>query len=166
MIDALKAKLFIQMENYFDQDKKRINHAHQVTEFAQQIMANEKGHPIIVLAAAVLHDIGIHAAEKKYGSTSGHYQEIEGPPIARNILEKLELSKKDIDEVCDIIASHHSPGEVDTLNFKILYDADWLVNLKDEYDLEGEKLARVIDRVFLTETGKDIARTIYLGRSR
>lgn len=162
MNNEFKNKLMTEMEKYFGKDKKRIGHARRVTEFAQQIMDKEKGQPVIVLAAAVFHDIGIHAAEKKYGSTSGHYQEIEGPPIARNILGKLKLDKKDIDEVCDIIASHHSPGEVDTLNFKILYDADWLVNLKDEYDLEGEKLARVIDRVFLTETGKDIARTIYL----
>lgn len=165
MTKALTEKLLSEMERYFGEDKKRINHAKRVTEFAQQILEREKGQPVIVVAAAVLHDIGIHEAERKYGSTSGVYQEKEGPPIARGILVNLGFEKKIIDEVCTIIASHHSPGEVDTLNFKIVYDADWLVNLKDEYNLSGDKLAGMIDKVFLTRTGKEIAKIVYLDQS-
>ena len=45
----------------------------------------------------------------------------------------------------------------------MLYDADWLVNLRDDYDIsDRKKLATIIDRVFLTESGKALARRVYL----
>jgi len=116
-----------------------------------------------VIAAGVLHDIGMHEAERKYGSTNGKYQEIEGPPIAREILSKLGFGISQINEICEIIAHHHSPGKVKTTNFKILYDADWLVNLRDEYNIQDkDKLINIINRVFLMESGKILAREIYL----
>ena len=107
MTEGIKEKVLSEMEHYFGEDKKRIDHAHRVTEFAQRILTIEMGHPIIVLSAAVLIDIGIREAEKKYGSTSGSFQKKEGPPIARGILEKLGFEKKNIDEICTIMATHH-----------------------------------------------------------
>ena len=107
--------------------------------------------------------MGIKTAEKKYGSAAGHHQEKEGPDIARKILLKLGCKKEDIDEICEIIAHHHTPGKVDTQNFKILYDSDRLINLKDEVDLDDKKKLRgMIDKVFLTKSGKEIAQKKYL----
>ncbi len=152
------------MESYFGSDSRRIAHAHKVTEYAEKLLGPERGDPTVVTAAAVLHDIGIPLAEKKYGSASGKYQEIEGPPVARDILIRLGFEPGQIDEVCEIIAHHHSPGKITTQNFKILYDADWLVNLRDEYDIrDRNKLATIIDRIFLTAAGKSLAKQIYLG---
>ena len=48
----------------------------------------------MVISAAILHDIGIHKAEEKYKSSAGNYQEIEGPPIAKAIMEKLQFKKR------------------------------------------------------------------------
>jgi HD superfamily phosphohydrolase YqeK len=158
-----KTKLIRAMEEYFGKDTKRINHAKSVLNYAEGLLITEKADKGVVITAALFHDIGIRLAEKKYGSSAGHYQEIEGPPIARRILKKLGLKEKIIEEVCNIIASHHSPGEIDTLNFKVLYDADWLVNLKDEADTkEKTKLSKLIEKVFLTATGKALAKKIYL----
>lgn len=158
-----KQKLINAMKDYFGDDEKRIKHALRVLANAEKILEKEKGNPDIVIPAAIFHDIGIHEAERKYGSNAGKYQEIEGPSIARRILESLGIDKKIIGEVCEIIAHHHSPGKVNTLNFKILYDADWLVNLPDEYDIsDREKIERAIEKLFLTETGKEIARTEFL----
>ncbi|MDP2729543.1 MAG: HD domain-containing protein [Dehalococcoidales bacterium] len=151
------------MEAHFGQDRKRINHARRVTGYAEELLKQEGGDYSIVIAAGLLHDIGIKAAEKKYGSTSGKYQEKEGPPIAREILSRLNFPAEQIEEICQIIAHHHSPGKINTRNFKILYDADWLVNLKDEYDIKDkDKLASIINRVFLTPSGKAMARESYL----
>ncbi len=162
-MNATKEALMKAMETYFDGDTKRINHAHRVTAYAEQLLEQEEGDYSIVIGASVLHDIGIHQAEKKYGSTIGKYQEKEGPPIARRILTRLEFGQSQIDEICEIIAHHHSPGKINTRNFKILYDADWLVNLKDEYDIhDSNKLSNIIDRVFLTESGRSLAKDIYL----
>jgi HD superfamily phosphodiesterase len=155
------------METYFGRDRKRIDHAHKVLGFAEKILENETAERDIVEAAAILHDIGIHAAEKRHGSTAGHYQEIEGPPIAENILGRINFPSSRIPEVLEIIANHHSPGKIDTKNFKVLYDADWLVNLADEYDISDKsKLANIIEKVFLTETGKKIAQEIYLNNHK
>ncbi len=162
-MDAARTALIRAMETYFRRDTKRINHAHRVTGYAEELLEPEGGDYSIVIGASVLHDIGILQAEKKYGSTAGKYQEKEGPPIARKILTGLGFEQNQIDEICEIIAHHHSPGKIDTKNFAILYDADWLVNLRDEYDIQDtEKLRNIINRVFLTRSGRAIAREIYL----
>ena len=133
MNEEVKAKLLNEMESYFGKDKRRIEHARRVLGHAEDILKGEAANganKTVVTAAAILHDIGIHACEKKYGLTLGNLQEKEGPPIARRIMEKLNFEEKIIKEVCDIIASHHSPGEVNTSNFRVLYEADRLVNLE------------------------------------
>jgi len=73
------------MIRYFQGDVKRINHALKVYCFASLISkesnSDEWNHQIISIVA-LLHDIGIKEAERKYQSSSGKYQEKEGPPIA------------------------------------------------------------------------------------
>ena len=151
------------MKKYFGVDFKRVNHALNVASYAEQILKLEGGDPLIVLAAAYLHDIGIHEAEKKYQSSSGGYQEIEGPGIAKEILEKLNVQKELIEEICDIIGHHHHPRVEETLNFQILYEADGLVNLKENgVSKDREQVQKIIREVFKTTTGKQFAERIYL----
>ena len=155
--------LINEMRAVFGDDEKRIGHALKVTHYAKHLLEEEEGKQEVVITAAILHDIGIHEAERKYGSSAGPHQEKEGPPIARNILKKLGIDEKTIEEVCSIVENHHSSGKIHTLNFKILCDADWLVNLSDEYDCQNkEKLSRIIEKIFLTATGKKMAKKIYL----
>jgi HD superfamily phosphodiesterase len=162
-VSTSREALLQAMEAYFGKDTKRINHARRVTAYAEKLMNLEGGDYPVVIGAAVLHDIGIHEAERKHGSTGGKFQEIEGPPIAREILLRLGYDEKTIEEICEIIAHHHSPGKINTVNFKVLYDADWLVNLGDEYDIrDKKKLATIIEAVFLTASGRSIARETYL----
>lgn len=150
------------MESYFGTDSRRIAHALRVTEHARQLLETEPGDRELVLATALLHDIGIPEAERKYGSPAGNLQEIEGPPVARGILAGLGYDEPFIAEVCSIIASHHSPGEVETDNFRIIWDADWLVNLGEELSFDSEaELRTAIDRIFMTTTGKRLAEQIY-----
>jgi HD superfamily phosphodiesterase len=72
----------------FGTDKRRIEHALTVLDYAERIRTVGGGDALVVRAAAILHDIGIHEAERKYGSSAGKYQQIEGPPIAEKILRK------------------------------------------------------------------------------
>lgn len=151
------------MMAYFGADQRRISHALRVTGFAEVLLCKEPGVRDVVMAAALLHDIGIREAERKFGSSAGNLQEQEGPPVAREMLLSLGFSLPVINEVCQIIASHHSPGEVDTDNFRIIWDADWLVNLGDEFSLtDQEKTRELIQRIFLTETGRSLAQREYL----
>lgn len=156
-------KIRAAMEEYFGMDSRRIGHALRVTEFARRILLHEPGDRELVLATALLHDIGIREAERKFGSSAGDLQEQEGPPVARSILASLGYDEPFMAEVCTIIASHHSPGEVESDNFRVIWDADWLVNLGDECDLTDQvKAQRLIEKTFMTATGKRIAEEIHL----
>lgn len=156
-------KVSAAMRDYFGHDRRRINHALRVTGYAEEILAHEKGDREVVIAAALLHDIGIREAERKYGSSAGNLQEQEGPPVAREILVYLGFDANVTDEICAIIGSHHSPGELDTDNFRIIWDADWLVNLGDEFDVnDSGKTRELIRKIFLTTTGKTMAEQLYL----
>ncbi len=151
------------MRMVFGRDARRINHAINVLCFAENILTQEPGDRTVVVAAAILHDIGIHEAERKYRSAAGNYQEIEGPPIARRIMESLGYEEPVIDHVCRIIANHHSARDIDTPEFRILWDADWLVNLPEEFPGASQaRLEKMINRVFRTSTGREIAKEQFL----
>lgn len=154
---SLVDKLIAAMKGVFGDDQRRVKHALSVLERAKEIMAREGGNPKVILSAAVLHDIGIHAAEEKHGSSAGRWQEIEGPPIATRIMKDLGLEAGTIEDVCDIIAHHHKGG-LDSLEFKVIWDADWLVNIPEEYpDHDANRLQKLIAKVMKTETGHAIA---------
>jgi HD superfamily phosphodiesterase len=158
--DLLKDRIAIEMKKYFNKDFKRIGHASRVARHAEKIGMAEGGNMAVILASAYLHDIGIHEAERKYQSTASVHQEQEGPPIARSIMENLGASPPLIDEVCDIIAHHHHPRKEETLNFKVLYDADLISNVEEkqkERPSSREQLERIVSRCFLTESGRKSA---------
>lgn len=162
--DLLRNRIALEMKKYFGTDFKRVHHAIKVARFAEQILKMEGGNPLVVMAASYLHDIGIHEADRKYGSHSGQYHEMEGPAIAREILERLNVPKHLIEEVCDIIGHHHSPRQEETLHFQILYEADALVNIEEEgTSKDREKVEQFIGKVFRTVAGKRLAEEIYLG---
>lgn len=53
----------------------------------------------------------------------------------------------------------HDVG-IQEAEFRVIWDADWLVNIPDEFpDATSDKLAGLIARVFRTETGRQLART-------
>lgn len=158
--------LIPEMELVFTESQGMIEHTKTVLGHALDIQEREGGELTIVKAAAILHDIGIPKAREVHGSSSGEYQEIEGPPIAREILARRGFSSDQIDHVCGIVANHHSdsdPRIVSTLEFKILWDADWLVNFPRRHrDASAEEKAAAIDEIFKTDRGRELARTMFL----
>lgn len=160
---VLKERIALEVKKYLGTDFKRVHHAIKVARFSEQILKMEGGDPLVVTGAAFLHDIGIHEADRKYGDHSGRHQEIEGPAIAKEILERLNVPKPLIEEICDIIGHHHSPREEETLNFQILYEADALVNMEEEgISKNREKVEELIGKVFRTVTGRKLAMELYL----
>ena len=80
-----------EMIKYYAGDVKRINHLIKVFCLARTIGKSENIDPQkqeILDIAAIVHDIGIKVSEEKYNSSSGKYQELEGPSIAKELLEK------------------------------------------------------------------------------
>jgi HD superfamily phosphodiesterase len=152
------------MRTVFGEDSRRIRHALAVLEYACEIMDRERSVDCdVVVAAAILHDIGIQEAERKHGSSAGVYQEQEGPRIAEPIMRKLDMHEEAIEHVIRIIANHHSARDIDTTEFRILWDADWLVNMPEEYpDLTGASMSRKIQKIFRTKAGREKAHELFL----
>ena len=163
--DLLKDRVAVEMKRYFKSDFKRIGHAMRVARHAETIGRTEGGNLAVILCAAYLHDIGIHEAERKYQSTAAEYQEKEGPAIAESILTKLGAKEALISEVVDIVGRHHHPRDLETINFKALYDADIIVNIEEkikESSISPERLTSIIEKSFLTESGRAEAGKVLL----
>jgi HD superfamily phosphodiesterase len=157
------AKVLLSMIQYFGTDVRRISHALKVYGFASTICRNENldQHTIEVIEiAAILHDIGIPESEKKYGSCIGKYQELEGPPIARDILEKLEIKPETIERVCYLIGNHHTYTKIDGIDFQILVEADFLVNIFEDAMPENQ-VKSTKNKYFKTTTGIAVLETIF-----
>jgi hypothetical protein len=162
----LTQNLFSDMELVFAETRGMVDHTMTVYQHAMDISEDEGGDRTVVEASAILHDIGIPKAREVHGSSAGPYQEVEGPPIAREILTKYSLSPAKVDHICGIVANHHTAGDpeiVNTLEFQILWDADWLVNFPGRH--RGQTVAekeKAIGEIFRTKKGVLLARQMFL----
>ena len=103
-----KSVLINEMIKYYASDVKRINHFMKVYSFAKTIGEMEKVDCLnqeVLEIAAIVHDIGIKLSEQKYNSSSGKYQQIEGPALAKELLEKLDFEDTIISRVCFIVGN-------------------------------------------------------------
>jgi HD superfamily phosphodiesterase len=151
-------QIVLEMIRFFGDDVKRINHSLKVLGFSKAICVGEKlteNEKLIIELSAILHDIGIKAAEQKYNSSSGHYQEIEGPPIASAILQGKNIDNTTIERVCYLVGNHHSYAKIDNIDFQILIEADFLVNIFED-NIEKQVVESIKDKYFKTNIGRDL----------
>lgn len=152
------------MIRYFHNDVRRINHALKVYDFACLIAEESNVHGNerqIVEIAALLHDIGIKEAERKYNSSASRYQEQEGPAVARAILEPYHLDAKTVDRICYIIGNHHTYTKIDGIDFQILVEADFIVNIYED-EMKPEVVRSIRKKIFKTEAGTRLVGHMYL----
>ncbi|WP_270445060.1 HD domain-containing protein [Anaeroglobus sp. AF13-6AC] len=157
------SKLTVAAITYDKGDAKRIQHFIKVHSFAELIGRMEGLDPRtleILRTAAVLHDIGIHAAEEKYGNCSGKYQEIEGPAPAREILSRLTTDEELIDRVCFLIAHHHTYSGVNGSDWQILLEADFIVNAYEDA-LKADAIRHFRNNIFKTKSGLSLLNKIF-----
>ena len=147
--------LLKQIFNY-DPDGPNIHHLMAVHGYSRLIaqMENVDGHTLLITElAAYLHDIGVKVSKEKYGNSQPKHQEAEGPAIARKLLAPLGLSAEDVERICFIIAHHHTYKAIDGIDFQILVEADYIVNLMEGY-CKRESIPEMKENVFKTKTGK------------
>ena len=155
--------LFMDMIAYYDGDPKRIQHFTKVHSYARLIGIGEElddASLFILEAAAYTHDIGIRVAEEKYGSCDGNLQEHEGPIIAQKMLSQLGFENYIVERICFLIGHHHTYDNIDGLDYQILVEADFLVNLYED-DAGNRAIDKAYKRIFKTETGKKIFRLMF-----
>ena len=162
----LNDELIEEMKSYFGDKQGLIDHTMAVYGYANQLHKTEGGDPLVVKAGALYHDIGIPEAKRVHGSSAGKYQEIEGPPIARSILSKLDVAPESVDNICNIIANHHTAQDettVNTIEFQIVWDADGLVNhARRKLGNNDEEISKKIEQLFRTPTGKKMAKEMFV----
>ena len=153
------------MMEYDAGDAKRIQHFIKVHYFAHLIGSMEQLDPetlLILETAAIVHDIGIHVCEEKYGMCDGKHQELEGPAEARALLMKTGgYTPSQIDRVCWLVGHHHTHHDIEGLDYQILVEADFLVNMYED-DFTTEAIRKVREHVFKTKTGIQLIDTLFL----
>lgn len=162
MIDI--AKLAALAAAYDAGDPRRVQHLMKVYAFCR-ILGQSEGldgqAQNILEAAAVLHDIGIHEAERKHGSSAGKWQETEGPAVAAPLLREAGADEAESERALWLIAHHHTYDASEETDFRILLEADFLVNAYEDA-LPPEACRTAEERVFRTETGRSFLDNLYL----
>ncbi len=143
---------------------KHVQHFLKVYEFAHIIALREKVSKEVcdlVEVASIVHDIGINMSMEKYGSSKGSYQELEGPPLAREMLKKLGYDSDFVERVAYLVGHHHTYTNIDGLDYQILVEADFLVNMYEE-NYQKDQVESVYNKIFKTSTGKHLCQMMFL----
>ena len=164
-MDQKLAQLMAAVIKYDHGDVKRIQHLIKVHDLCLTIglMENMPAEELWTLeAAAMLHDIGIHAGEAKHGGKcTGKHQEEEGPAVAQEILDSVGgFSAQQAERIKYLIAHQHTYNDIQGLDDQILVEADFLVNLYED----GEPLSaveKVQERIFKTASGLAVLKSMY-----
>ena len=156
--------LALAMIDYNYGDPKRIQHTTKVHAYASMIGKCEgldEETQFILESAALVHDIGIRASEKKYGHQNGKLQEQEGPAVAREMLTRLGgFTDQQIERICWLVGHHHTYHVCEDLDYQILIEADFLVNLYE--DNESPNAIRAVGKnIFHTQSGTRMFETMY-----
>jgi len=129
----IRAKIVRILVEYFGSDDRRIEHALRVLHHADRIMEDRpQCDSDIVIASALLHDIGIKVSEEELGYNNGKTQEKYGPPIAAELLTGIEFPADKTEIVSNIIGNHHSKSRYDYPELDVLKEADRIVNRYEE----------------------------------
>ena len=156
-------RLHYEMIRLYSGDPMRIQHFCKVHSYAKLIaeMENVDAETLFILeTAALTHDIGIHLCEEKYGNSNGKLQEKEGPAIAEKLLADLGFSKEVSERVQYLIAHHHTYDNIDGIDYQILVEADFLVNMHED-ELPEEAMQNACRNILRTEAGKKICREMF-----
>lgn len=158
------AKLLEAMTHYDQGATGRIQHFYKVHDLAATIGMLEgldEETQFVLETAAIVHDIGIKLSKVKYGFSIGRYQEIEGPGEAEKMLEELGgYSKDQIERVKYLVGHHHTYDNIEGMDYQILVEADFLVNLHESGSKHGSA-PEVEKRIFKTDAGIRILRCMF-----
>lgn len=156
-------KLHYEMIKLYNGDAKRIQHFCKVHSYAKLIaeMENVDEHTLFIIeVAALTHDIGIHLCEEKYGNCNGKLQEKEGPALAEKLLAKLGFMKDVAERVMYLIAHHHTYDDINGIDYQILVEADFLVNMYED-GLSKDVVEHAYNKIFKTDSGMKICAEMF-----
>lgn len=156
-------QLYLKMIDYYSGDPKRIQHFVKVHSFAKLIGEYEglsADEMTVLKAAALVHDIGIKPAEAQYGECGGKLQEQLGQEPAEKLLREVGFDKNVIARVKYLVGHHHTYTNIDGMDYQILVEADFLVNLYED-GCSNNAVVAARNGIFKTKTGKSLLDTMF-----
>lgn len=156
-------KVYCKMIDFYSGNPAYIQHFVKVHSFAALIGRLEgldKETLETLEAAAYVHDIGIKPALIKYGSGDGKYQEELGPDEAKILLKECCIDGRRIDRIAYLVGHHHTYDAIDGMDYQILVEADFLVNLHEGGNSK-DSVRRVYETIFRTAAGKQILAAMF-----
>ncbi|MGZ6347619.1 MAG: HD domain-containing protein [Anaerolineales bacterium] len=143
------------LNRYLSNSEYRWKHTLRVAQFGKVIAENEVADVELVVAACLLHDVAWFDTNADNSREHGRI----GAEKSRPILDSLGYKKDQMDIICYAIASHVDDDNPDTLEAKILSDADnvdrfgpyrilqWCFADIEDYDRLAAKLSERIHRL-------------------
>lgn len=153
----------LDMHKFDSGSPERIQHFTKVHSFATQIGRLEKldeETQFTLELTAILHDVGIKIAEEKLGYCNGKLQEELGPDVARELLAPYDIKDDIVDRICYLIANHHTYTNVEGLDYRILLEADFLVNLH-ENNVDEKGVRSTYNKMFVTDAGRSMCKIMF-----
>jgi HD superfamily phosphodiesterase len=163
LADVMQVELLHKMIDYYAGDAKRVQHFLKVYDFAKLIGKSEnlpEDVQFLLEITAIVHDIGIKVSEEKYQSSAGIYQEKEGPAIAKPMLVSVGYTEAVIERSCYLIGHHHTYKDINGLDYQILVEADFLVNIYED-EISQRAIQSIKEKIFKTKTGIHLLETMY-----
>ena len=149
------AEVVKKMVEYSKGDLHDISHFMKVYAYAKTIAEGENLSPEqqkLVEVTAVVHDIACPLCRVKYGNANGKHQEEESAALLEEFFADSDLPKEFVDRVSYIVSHHHTITGIDGIDYQILVEADFLVNLAEEQS-SRETIESVKSKIFKTKTG-------------
>lgn len=132
-----------------------VAHTQRVFDIARENFTVPSELQELTFSSIILHDIG-------GGNIKDQYE--KGPTIATSVLKKLGYAEGFIEEVCEIIRTHHDHPHDPSLPFRVLYDSDKLVMFSPEEfpyynsiaDFDWNKIVNLIYSEHIRQLAKEM----------
>lgn len=83
------------------------------------------------------------------------------PPPARAMMLECGFTPAQADRVAYLVGHHHTYTNIDGMDYQILVEADFLVNLYED-SVPKAAAQNALDKIFKTQTGKTICKEMFV----
>jgi hypothetical protein len=122
---VLASRLIRAVKEEYAGDASRVARALLAFQHARELLAEQGGDPRTILAAAVLLAAGVDRRDPRR-SAGPDVPNTGGMPVATRILREIGFEEDTIGCVCRIAEAHRTGRELDTIEFKVVSDANVL----------------------------------------
>ena len=116
-------RLFELAKPYLDKNDFGMAHTQRVFDIARENFQVPSELKELTFYSIILHDIGGGSIKNQYA---------KGPRIAAALLKQMGCDEAFIQQVCEMVGTHHDHPDNPSLPFQVLYDSDKLVMFSKE----------------------------------